>query len=310
MPSPVLVEPLHGDQLLADRRVRQDELGRIRFHSLAEASQLRSARKTLMAMNVQNRLGAFLEASQESLWRKDPHFRQTQGIVPALRYRSGRPLWIDRNNLTHNGRQRESPREIGFMPTPALSQDGPFDLPPSDHTLVECAKGGSEDAAVELYRRYAARLHRVVAERQSKLFAARFDPDDVVQSVFRILYQGLRSDHYHVPKGGELWGLLFVLAVNKVRWQIAHHRAAKRTVHKTTDLDDVPMAADAVDEAVLRLTVDDYLAGLPDADQVVVGLRMDGYSVAEIAARTGRALRSVERVLQRVRDQLAECLRT
>ena len=38
-------------------------------------------------------------------------------------------------------------------------------------------------------------------------------------------------------------------------------------------------------------------------------LRLAGHSVAEIAARTGRALRTIERVLHATRDRLADALR-
>ena len=186
-------------------------------------------------------------------------------------------------------------------------------LPPSDHTLVRFIRGGDETAAAELYLRYAARVRQVVAARWSAAFAARFDPDDVVQSVFRTLYEKVRSRSFEVPKGGELWGLLSALAVNKVRDQIAHHRAAKRDVYRTTDpggfVREGVFAHDEQTAALIRLVVDEYLRALPEFERSVLALRMTGHTVAEIAARTGRAVRSVERVLHKVRDRLADLLR-
>jgi RNA polymerase sigma-70 factor (ECF subfamily) len=191
-------------------------------------------------------------------------------------------------------------------------EQGPAHEPPGDHTLVRYIRGGNEAAAEELYRRYAGRLRKIVADRCSSDYAARFDPDDIVQSVFRVLYQGVQAAFYDVPRGGELWGLVFVLAVNKVRDQVAFHRAARRNVHRTTPDGASTVEALGRDDrtaTLLRLTVEEYLAGLPEADRAVVALRMTGHTVAEIADQTGRARRTVERVLQQARDQLTDVLR-
>jgi RNA polymerase sigma factor (sigma-70 family) len=196
---------------------------------------------------------------------------------------------------------------------PSTPAPRPADQPPSDHTLVRYVRGGDQSAAEELYHRYAARLRRLVADRCGPEFAARFDPDDVVQSVFRVLYEGVQTKFYDVPQGGELWGLLFVLTVNKVRDQIAYHKAAKRAVQRTAtagerDPDDL-FGGDETAAALLRLTVEEYLAGLPETERAIIALRMTGHSVDEVAEQTGRAKRTVERVLQKARDQLTELLR-
>jgi RNA polymerase sigma-70 factor (ECF subfamily) len=187
-------------------------------------------------------------------------------------------------------------------------------LPPSDHTLVRYIRGGDETAAAELYLRYATRVRQVVAARWSAAFAARFDPDDVVQSVFRILYEGVRSRNFDVPKGGELWGLLSALAVNKARDQIAFHRAAKRDVYRTSDPGEYILegvfARDEETAALIRMVVDEYLRSLPEFERSVLALRMTGHTVGEISGRSGRAVRSVERALQQVRDRLADLLRS
>jgi RNA polymerase sigma-70 factor (ECF subfamily) len=181
----------------------------------------------------------------------------------------------------------------------------------SDSELVGSARAGDEGAAAELYRRYAARLRRMVAARCGSEFAARFDPDDVVQSVFLALHEGLRAKFYDVPQGGELWGLLFVLALNKVRDRLSFHRAARRSVHRTLPEGDAGdlIGDDEADAAALRLEVEEYLAGLPEPDRSIVSLRMSGHTVDEVSAQVGRAKRTVERILQQSRDQLAALLR-
>jgi RNA polymerase sigma factor (sigma-70 family) len=185
--------------------------------------------------------------------------------------------------------------------------------PQSDHTLVRYVREGDPSAAQTLFQRYAQRLRAIVASRCRPEFASRFDPEDVVQSVFRILYQGIQSRDYDVPKGGELWSLLSVLALNKLRDQVAHHRAAKRSVYRTTDCSETPLeqqlCSEDETENMLQLIVQEFLDGLPASDRDVIALRMTGHTITQIAERTGRPLRSVERVLHKVRDGLMAVFR-
>src|SRR5205085_299101 len=110
-------------------------------------------------------------------------------------------------------------------------------------------------------------------------FAGRFDPDDVVQSVFRAFFHGARRRSYDVPPDGELWGLLLVLALNKVRELIGRHRAGKRSVYHTTHVDDLDalpaLTRDDAAAALLRMVFDEHLAGLPESNQEIVRLRVE-----------------------------------
>ena len=60
--------------------------------------------------------------------------------------------------------------------------------------------------------------------------------------------------------------------------------------------------------AVLRLVLEEALARLPAAYREVIELRVEGYEVAEIARRTGRSKRTVERILQECRSSLHDLL--
>jgi RNA polymerase sigma factor (sigma-70 family) len=184
-------------------------------------------------------------------------------------------------------------------------------MSPSDRSLVRYIRAGDQAAADALYKRYAHRIRRLVKAACPTTFAGRFDPDDVVQSVFRVVYKQIAAHKYEVPADGDLWRLLAVLAANKLRDHIRHHRTAKRSVYKTAGGDDpdrTPARANEAAEAHLRLAVDEYLAGLSEADRKVVAARLLGHTVNEIAADTGRAVRTVERVLRQARDKLAELL--
>lgn len=181
-----------------------------------------------------------------------------------------------------------------------------------DAVLLRRFRGGQQDAAAAIFQRYALRLHRLAETQLGAGLGRRLDPDDIVQTVFRTFFRRTRCGQYEVPEGDELWKLLLVIALNKIRISAAHHRSAKRDVGTTVALGerDVACNANAEEEShlVLRMAVDDLLADLPPTQRAMVALRIDGHGVAEIAASTKRAKRSVERVLQNFRVRLAKLI--
>jgi RNA polymerase sigma-70 factor (ECF subfamily) len=179
----------------------------------------------------------------------------------------------------------------------------------SDRSLVHQFQEGSQAAATELYLRYANRVRALAHARCSTELAARLDADDIVQSVFRCFFQAARRGYYDVPAGEELWGILLVIALNKIRDARAFHTAAKRDVRLTSGGKDLEQAmkhlehADA-SQAFLRIAIQEALDMLPAKHRRIVELRMDGFEIAQIAQETGRSRRSVERVLQETRKKL------
>lgn len=183
----------------------------------------------------------------------------------------------------------------------------------TDQSLLRQFRAGSDDAATALYVRYAQRLEHLAVSRVDRKAAVRVDPEGIVQSVFRTFFRRVSGGQYDVGDREDLWKLLLVIALNKLRSEGAFHRAAKRSVTRTEVLqDDVEQRSGAAGEplslTVLRMTVDELLGELPDDHRAIVGLRIEGYEVAEIATRTGRAKRSVERVLQAFRKRLQTTL--
>src|SRR5581483_6897510 len=173
---------------------------------------------------------------------------------------------------------------------------------PSDGSLLARVRDGSQDAAAALYHRYAQRLLALARAKCGADLAARVDAEDIVQSVFGSFFRAAARGYYDVPSGEELWGLLLVIALNKIRAKGAHHRAAKRDVRKTVSGDVLvdsglePPDSDEAAQTLLRMVIDEVVAGLPEGNREVVRLRIEGYEMPEIAARTGRSLRTTERV--------------
>ncbi|HKI32891.1 MAG TPA: sigma-70 family RNA polymerase sigma factor [Gemmataceae bacterium] len=201
-------------------------------------------------------------------------------------------------------------------PTPAARPpaDGEPTEEPSDHDLLERFRGGDQFAATALYFRYAPRLLALAESRCSPGLAHRLDSEDIVQSVFTRFFRRAKSDSYEVPVGAELWKLLLVIALNKIRAAEAYHRAGKRDVGHTATANglDESFAASGDDGngAYLNLVVSEALERLPAQLREIVELRLQGYEVREIAEMTGRALRTVERLLKDARAKLGSFLGT
>lgn len=180
----------------------------------------------------------------------------------------------------------------------------------SDRSLLQRFCGGTGDAATLLYFRYAEQLRSLAAARLAPDLAPRIDADDIVQSVFRTFFRRAALGQFEVPHGEDLWKLFLVIALNKVRSAAAYHRAAKRDVSRTPELDAAtePDGRDADALATLRLTVEELLAELPPPQRAIVEDRVAGYEVDDIAARVGCSKRSVERCLQKFRARLSDVL--
>lgn len=194
-----------------------------------------------------------------------------------------------------------------------MTKPTPFEVAGStttDRSLLRRFRSGEQDAAATLYERYAQKIEAVARARTSPALAPRLDADDVVQSVFRTFFRRVSEGQYEVPDGAELWNLLHVISLNKIRSLASHHRAAKRNVAATTPLEDNrAVASDGEDGLrLLKMVIDEALEAMPHVQRRMVQLRIEGHSVADIAVATQRSKRSVERLLQDFRGRLSRLI--
>lgn len=181
----------------------------------------------------------------------------------------------------------------------------------SDQSLIAQFRSGDNDAATALYLRYARRLNDLATRSCSRRLASRVSPEDIVQSVFRTFFRRAARGAYAAPRGDDLWKLLLVMALNKVRAAGAFHRAARRDVTATlggdalAHVDARGASRDAAALDTLSMVIDEVLAKLPASHRIIVEMRVRGHEIQEIADHAGRAKRSVERVLQEFRKMLA-----
>ncbi len=180
----------------------------------------------------------------------------------------------------------------------------------SDKSLLRRLRLGQEEAATELYRRYARRVRGLARRQFSSHLARRVDPDDIVQSVFCAFFQAARKGYYDVPDGEDLWRLLLVIALNKVRANRTFHLAARRDVRLTAPATHLKSRKHKWDNRgqLLCIGFHEALELLEPSERAIVELLIEGHEVADIAASVGRSKRTVERNLQAVRQKLRRLL--
>jgi RNA polymerase sigma-70 factor (ECF subfamily) len=180
----------------------------------------------------------------------------------------------------------------------------------TDKSLLRRFKDGQQDAATALYLRYAKRLQALANSKSGTDVVLRVDPEGIVQSVFRTFFRRAAKGQYDVLDENDLWKLFLVIALNKIRATAASHRTAKRDVKRTVSWGIKPESeagtnvGDEVALSILRLTIDEAIAHVPEESQPVIRMRVDGYRVDQIASKTKRSKRSVERILQQFRNHL------
>jgi RNA polymerase sigma-70 factor, ECF subfamily len=185
---------------------------------------------------------------------------------------------------------------------------------PADYLLLCRFRRGSQEAAREIYHRYARRLRALARARCASRLAKHVDPEDIVQSVFGTFFRGASSGRYDILEGEDLWKLFLVIALNKIRAVGVFHLAAKRDTRLTFALDRLPASVQLKGQmrkpahGFSKLVVEEALARLPSQHRSIVEMRTEGHAVAEIAQQLGRSKRSVERILQESRTKLSAVL--
>ncbi len=179
------------------------------------------------------------------------------------------------------------------------------DTLPTDKSILRRLTLNDDQAANELNHRYARRISALARARLSNSLLGRSDEDDVVQSVFRVVFEKAREGALYIPDGNTLWELLAVVTLNKVRTLRAHHTASCRDTRSTVSWQDseIPVGL-CIDHDQIALAVRDVLQSLPNEFVEIIEMRLQGHNVDDIATKTGRSLRSTERVLQACREHL------
>lgn len=177
-------------------------------------------------------------------------------------------------------------------------------------------QAGDEQAADQLFHRYATRLIALARSRLAAKLAGRIDAEDVVQSAYRSFFAGAREGNFELAQGGDLWRLLVNLTLHKLHDQVKHHTRAKRSIDAEFGFGSEdslhglkpPSGAEAspVAAAALADEVEHLMRGLEPHERRVLELRLQGHTLYEIAGLTSRSLATVCRVLDRLKSRLSQ----
>lgn len=182
--------------------------------------------------------------------------------------------------------------------------------PRSDQSLLALWRKGDEQAARQLFERYAERLLALARKRISQRLAGRVDPEDITQSVFRTFFQRARAGQFRIEEQDDLYKLLVRITLHKTLRQVEVHKAAKRdpNLEVKQDSSSQEILAELLDneptpEAVNTFVdqLEHFVEQLRPQEREILELRMMGHSNEEIAKQLGTYDRKVRRVMERIR---------
>lgn len=177
-------------------------------------------------------------------------------------------------------------------------------------------QSGEDDAAREVFVKFAARLAGVARNHLDARLAVKIDPEDVVQSAYKSFFVRQREGGLDIGSWDGLWGVLTVIALRKCADRAEYYSTEKRDVTREapgggTDstLAPVDFALDREprpeEGAVLAETVEELFRRIQDPDErAILELSLQGYSATEISEKLGRAERSVRRLREQIRKRL------
>lgn len=179
--------------------------------------------------------------------------------------------------------------------------------------LMERLRSGEDAAAQEVFQRFAGRTVALARRRLHPRLMHRADPEDVAQSVFKSFFVRHRAGKLEVGSWNSLWSLLTLLTLRKCADRAEYLRAERRDVGREASapegrdapwqlaLDREPLPQEA---AILAETVEQLFRAADADERPVLELSLQGYAAAEISLRLGRALRTVQRLRERIRKRL------
>ncbi len=185
-----------------------------------------------------------------------------------------------------------------------------MDESPRDGSSPNPWQSGDEDAARQLFDRYAEQLMLLARKRISHRLTSRIDAEDILQSVFRTFFHRAKQGQFHLEDPDDVCKLLARITVHKTFRQIAFHKRAKRDPgQETGQSDDAQdmllklLAGEPTPEEAAAFVdeLEHFLSQLKDEHRRILEMRMEGYSNVEIAERLGITDRKIRRIMEGVR---------
>jgi RNA polymerase sigma-70 factor (ECF subfamily) len=176
--------------------------------------------------------------------------------------------------------------------------------------LLARIRDGDDEAARELLLRYETKIRLVVRRQLPRLLRSRFDSLDFLQSVWGSFFQKIRTGPNDLDEEQNLITFLAWAARNKVIDEYRRAATQKHNIKREERLEhtkghEVALATGDTPSQVAeaRETFDRLREQLPEDRRVILELKAAGYSCREIADRLQMSERTVQRVLETLRDR-------
>src|SRR5216684_2765074 len=106
---------------------------------------------------------------------------------------------------------------------------------PSLNALITQLRQGDNDAAREVYQRFARRLIGLAHQKMGARLQRKIDPEDVAQSVLKSVIIRLGKGQFDIGDWDGLWGLLVQFTLHRcMRWA-EHFQAGIRDLNREAD---------------------------------------------------------------------------
>jgi RNA polymerase sigma-70 factor (ECF subfamily) len=179
---------------------------------------------------------------------------------------------------------------------------------PLDNLLAKLCSGDMA-AAEQVFLAYEPYLRKAVRRQLPPPLRAKFDSADIVQSVWADVLSGFRAAGWRFLDADHLRGFLFVATRNRLIDRIRQYQKAVAREEPLAEADrqyGLPSPQPCPSEIAQAGDLWDWiLAHCPPEHRPILGLKRQGYSLAEIGERTGLHPDSVRRILRTLARQLA-----
>jgi RNA polymerase sigma factor (sigma-70 family) len=175
-------------------------------------------------------------------------------------------------------------------------------------TLLARVRTGDETALIAVLQQYETRLRLAAHALIGPALRTQMDTFDLVQSVHRALLPGLRNGKYDIAEPEQLVALALTVIRNKLisKWRHLRPEAEQRAggndaTNSSRQTRDDPSAIAQVNDSVRHV-----LNSLDASDRKLLELRMQGYSIVEIADLLECDAHALRAHLSRLRSRLRD----
>ena len=175
--------------------------------------------------------------------------------------------------------------------------------------LLEQLCSGDMAAAGQVFLAFEPYLRKAVRRHLPPPLRGRFDSADILQSVWADVLRGFRDAGWRFTDADHLRGFLFVATRNRLIDRVRQHQKAAQREEPLGEgdrPDALPSLQPSPSEVAHEVELwERIMAQCPAEHRPVLALKRQGYSLAEIAQRTGLHPDSVRRILRTLARQLA-----